>query len=119
MIIGTVDDFPAFMKEPANRVPLGQQHTEAVEGYVFQGRGIGQMAFWTCAERRNSDWHAHDFDEYFVVVAGEYVLMLDGSERVLHAGDEAVIPRGTRQAARVAAGTRTIHAFGGRRVIEK
>jgi quercetin dioxygenase-like cupin family protein len=112
-----VDDFPAFMKDPLNRVPVGQQHTDAVEGYVFEGRDNRQMAFWSCTEPRDSDWHAHDFDEYLVVVAGEYVLLLDGSEQILHAGDEAVIPRGTRQAARVAAGTRTIHAFGGQRII--
>ena len=112
-----MNDFPAFMKDPANRVPTDQQHTVGVEGYVFDGRGAGQMAFWSCEEARQSDWHAHDFDEYFVVVAGEYVLVLEGSEQVLHPGDEAVVPGGTRQAARVAAGTRTVHAFGGRRVV--
>jgi len=114
-----VNEFPAFMKEPVNRVPKSQQHTQAVEGFVFGGSGIGQMAFWSCAEDMESEWHANDFDEYFVVVAGKYVLLLEGSERVLRPGDEVVVPSGVRQAAKVAAGTRTIHAFGGQRVIEQ
>lgn len=113
----TVNDFPAFMKDAANRVPADQQNTEGVEGYVFEGRGPGQMIFWTCSENLESKWHAHEFDEYFVVVAGEYVLLFEGSERVLRPGDEVVVPSGVRQAARVAAGTRTIHVFGGQRVV--
>ena len=113
-----MNDFPDFMRDPANRVPSNQQNTDAVEGYVFIGRGAGQVAFWTCSENLESKWHAHAFDEYFVVVAGEYVLLLEGSEQVLRPGDEVVVPSGVRQAARVAAGTRTIHAFGGQRVVE-
>ena len=117
--MGIVNDFPDFMKDSANHVPKDQQHTEAVEGYVFDGSGVGQMAFWSCAEDMESEWHTHDFDEYFVVVAGEYLLLLEGSERVLRPGDEVVVPSGVRQAARVAAGTRTIHAFGGQRVVKQ
>jgi quercetin dioxygenase-like cupin family protein len=116
--MNNVNDFPDFMKDVADRVPGNQQNTDAVEGYVFKGLGANQIAFWTCSENLESKWHAHAFDEWFVVIAGEYVLLLEGSEQVLRPGDETVVPSGVRQAARVSAGTRTIHAFGGQRVTE-
>jgi mannose-6-phosphate isomerase-like protein (cupin superfamily) len=62
-----------------------------------------------------TDEHVHAFDEWFVVVEGSYVVTLDGREVRLGAGQELFIPKGTRIAGRVTAGTRTIHAFGGRR----
>ena len=37
-----------------NRVPKVRQHTQAVQGFVFGGSGIGQMAFWSCAEDMES-----------------------------------------------------------------
>jgi hypothetical protein len=37
-------DFPAFMKPPANRVAAASQHTEGIEGYVFNGADGSQMA---------------------------------------------------------------------------
>ena len=43
-------------------------------------------------------------------------IILDGKETVLYPGDEMVIPKGTLQGARVKKGTRTLHAFGGRRI---
>ena len=59
-------------------------------------------------------WLAHDFDEYVLVIAGRCVVIL-GSERIeLRAGHEIVIPKGTRQSMAVAAGTRTMHVFGGK-----
>lgn len=74
------------------------------------------MAFWTCYNARESKKHRHDFDEYFIVVSGEFTLCTDGGETVLKPGEEAFVPRGTEQCVRCAAGTRTIHAFGGRRI---
>jgi quercetin dioxygenase-like cupin family protein len=109
-------EFPAFMKRKADRIPGDQQNSAAVEGYVFDGADGAQMAFWTCHEEGGPAWHVHDFDEYMVVIEGEYHMLLDGSETVLRRGDEAVVPRGMRQSGWATAGTRTIHAFGGRRV---
>jgi ethanolamine utilization protein EutQ (cupin superfamily) len=43
------------------------------------------------------------------------VLTVDGEEVRVDAGQEMFIPKGMRIAGRVKAGTRTIHAFGGRR----
>jgi len=39
--------------------------------------------------------HAHDFDEYFVVVQGCYTLIIDGKRIPVSAGEEYFIPKGT------------------------
>jgi quercetin dioxygenase-like cupin family protein len=110
-----MDEFPAFMKAAANRIATSSQATPGVEGYVFDGADGGQMALWTCRESAVAAVHVHDFDEYMIVVQGCYTLVL-GDERIaLNAGDEYFIPRGLRHGGEVLRGTRTIHAFGGRR----
>ena len=112
-----MEDFPAFMKNENNRVPSGAQNTADVEGYYYEGPDGGQMAFWTCRTDRESKKHRHDFDEYMAVVAGQYTACFeDGREIVLKPGDELFIPAGTLQWGRCHAGTRTIHAFGGKRI---
>src|SRR6202044_2997017 len=106
-------DFPEFMKNPANRIAKTDQATPGVEGYVFDGADGSQMAFWTCRETAPSAAHAHDYDEYMIVVEGCYTLMV-GEERIrLRAGEEYLIRRGVVHRGEVMAGTRTIHAFGG------
>jgi hypothetical protein len=65
-----MDDFPEFMKHPANRIAIAASATPGVEGYVFDGTDGSQMAFWTCRETASSAGHEHEFDEYTVVVAG-------------------------------------------------
>jgi mannose-6-phosphate isomerase-like protein (cupin superfamily) len=108
--------FPEFMKNPANCVGKESQHTEGIEGYVFNGADGSQMAFWSCYQDRDSQEHVHDFDEYFVVVQGLYTLIIGGTEEVIGAGQECYIPKGTPHSGRSVAGTRTIHCFGGKRV---
>jgi quercetin dioxygenase-like cupin family protein len=110
-------DFPGFMKRQMNRVPAGQQNTPDVEGFYYTAADGSQMAFWTCMAEKVSKEHRHDFDEYVVCLSGEYTAVLDGKDIVLHAGDELVIFKGSLQGGRCKAGTRTIHAFGGRRVV--
>jgi mannose-6-phosphate isomerase-like protein (cupin superfamily) len=110
-----MDDFPEFMKQPANRIAATAQATPGVEGYVFDGRDGSQMAFWTCREAAESAEHVHDYDEYMVVVQGCYTLVIGGERIPLRAGDEYVIGRGVRHGGEVVAGTRTIHLFGGHR----
>jgi mannose-6-phosphate isomerase-like protein (cupin superfamily) len=107
--------FPQFMQSPANRIAAGHQATPGVEGYVFDGADGSQMAFWTCHETAASSAHAHDFDEYMIVVEGRYTLIIDGERIPLGAGQEHVIPKGVLHGGEVLAGTRTIHAFGGHR----
>jgi quercetin dioxygenase-like cupin family protein len=108
-------EFPEFMKQPVNRIATSNQATPGVEGYVFDGVDGSQMAFWTCRETAASAPHAHEFDEYMVVLQGRYTLIIDGEKIPLKAGQEFFIPRGVSHGGEVEAGTRTIHAFGGHR----
>ena len=110
-----MDSFPEFMKKPANRIASAQQATRGVEGYVFDGADGSQMAFWTCGENAKSAGHQHEYDEYMLVVQGCYTLLMEGQLIRVKAGEECVIPRGVWHSGEVVAGTRTIHAFGGRR----
>jgi mannose-6-phosphate isomerase-like protein (cupin superfamily) len=110
-----MDDFPGFMKQPANRIRAGDNATPGVEGFVFDGADGSQMAFWTCRESAPSAGHAHEFDEYLVVVQGCYTLAVGGRRVPLRAGDEYFIPQGVWHSGEAEAGTRTIHAFGGHR----
>src|SRR5215831_11299973 len=110
-----MDSFPDFMKDPANRIATSSQSTPGV-GYAFDGADGSQMAFWTCRESAVSTPHVHDFDEYFVVVQGCYSLIIDGKRIPVSAGEEYFIPKGIWHSVEALAGTRTIHAFGARRV---
>jgi mannose-6-phosphate isomerase-like protein (cupin superfamily) len=110
-----VDDFPEFMKHPANRIAKTDQATPGVEGYIFDGKDGTQMAFWTCRETAASAAHAHDYDEYMIVVQGCYTLIIDGKRIPVKAGEEYLIRKGVPHSGNVVAGTRTIHAFGGHR----
>ena len=111
-----MDNFPDFMRTPANRIAPNSESTPGVEGYVFEGADGNQMAFWTCHQTSSSAADIHDFDEYMVVVQGCYTLIIDGKRIPLEAGQEYFIPRGVAHAGEVVVGTRTIHAFGGHRV---
>ena len=110
-----MNDFPEFMKHPANRIAVSSQATPGVEGYVFDGAEGSQMAFWTCRETASSSAHAHEYDEYMIVVQGCYTLIIDGERILLKAGEEYFIRRGKPHGGEVIAGTRTIHSFGGHR----
>ena len=107
--------FPEFMKNPANRIAAGSQHTPGITGYVFDGADGSQMAFWECGSDANTADHVHAFDEYIVVVEGCYTLTFNGRDVHLTAGQEYFIPKGTKIAGRATAGTRSIHVFGGHR----
>ncbi|SPF41092.1 conserved hypothetical protein [Candidatus Desulfosporosinus infrequens] len=108
-------DFPAFMKNPKNHINPKEQNTQDIEGYFYKGADGSQMAFWTCHADRVSKKHSHEFDEYMVCVCGQYTVIMNGKEYVLNPGDELFIPKGMEQWGRCIAGTRTIHAFGGKR----
>ena len=110
-----MNDFPDFMKSPANRIAKTNQATPGVEGYVFDGVDGSQVAFWTCYETALSAAHTHDYDEYMIVVQGCYTLVIHGERIPVKAGEEYLIPRGVSHGGEVPAGTRTIHAFGGHR----
>lgn len=60
--------------------------------------------------------HVHDFDEYIVCVYGKYTVVIGDKEVILKPGDEFVIPKGTEHGSKRVSGTRSIHAFGGKRI---
>jgi quercetin dioxygenase-like cupin family protein len=107
--------FPPFAKAPANRIAASAQFTDDIEGYVFDGADGSQVALWTAHADRVSTEHTHDFDEYVLVIEGRCTVIIGEARTELRAGQEMIIPRGTRQSMEVAAGTRTMHVFGGKR----
>jgi len=111
-----MNDFPEFMRHPYNKIFSGSQDSKGIEGYVFDGADGGQMTIWTSKTDGLSTEHTHAFDEYLVVVQGKYTLIIAGEKIPLGVGQEYFIPKGTAHAGEYLAGTRTIHAFGGRRV---
>ena len=110
-----MNEFPSFMKNPVNMVDPSSQFTPGIEGYVFDGIDGSQMAFWTYGEDVTSEEHEHTYEEYIVVVQGQYNLIINGNVILLRAGDEYVIPKGTIHSGEAFAGTRAIYAFGGNR----
>jgi len=113
-----LSDFPEFMRNELNHIDSSQQNTQDIDGYYYEGADGSQICFWTYYSDRDSKENVHEFDEYVVCVDGEYVEIFDGIEHVLHRGDELLVPKGTPHHGRVKKGTRTIHAFGGRRIVK-
>ena len=110
-------DFPDFMKSVENHIDNSQQHTANIDGYFYEGKNGDQMAFWTHYADRISKKHTHEFDEYAVCVYGQCTAFVNGEETVLNPGDEILIPKGTAHFEKNVAGTRMIHAFGGKRIV--
>lgn len=111
-----MNDFPEFMKHPLNKIPTASQHTEEIEGYVFDGADGSQVAFWKCCTQRVSQEHTHDYDEYLAVLQGQYTLIIDQQRISLGVGQEYFIPKEIAHAGEGLAGTRTVHCFGGKRI---
>jgi len=110
-----MEEFPGFMRNPANKIAAETQYTSGIEGYVFDGADGSQMAFWTNPKGGISAEHTHDYDEYFVVVQGQYTVIMEGGRIPVSVGEEIFIPKGTPHSGESLPGTRTIHAFGGKR----
>jgi quercetin dioxygenase-like cupin family protein len=110
-----MEQFPDFMRKSINKIKQSSQYTKDIEGFVYDGIDGSQMAFWTCYEDRVSSEHAHEFDEYMVCVHGQYKVKMNNEVITLDVGDELYIPSGVVHAGQCIAGTRTIHAFGGKR----
>jgi quercetin dioxygenase-like cupin family protein len=107
-------NYPEFMRNGKNAIAEGSQ-SSGIEGYVYDGADGSQVIHWTCRSSGKSAEHAHDYDEYFVVIEGTYTLIINGKKTPISAGQEYYIPKGVAHAGEFVAGTRTIHAFGGRR----
>ncbi|MDY6857432.1 MAG: hypothetical protein SWO11_22550 [Thermodesulfobacteriota bacterium] len=65
-------EFPDFMKSPLNLMGKGSHYSEGIEGYVFNDADGSQIACWTHYQDSTFTEHTHEFDEYFVVVQGQY-----------------------------------------------
>src|SRR5690606_29220892 len=104
------------IKSKSNHISSKEQNTEDIDGYFYERADGSQTAFWTCYSDRVSKKHTHDFDEWMVCVSGQYTEFLNDEESVLNPEDELFIPKGTEQWGKYIAGTRTIHAFGGKRI---
>ena len=113
-----MNTFPEFIKRPSNRIDNSQQNTPDIEGYFYEASDGSQVCLWTYFSDRDSKENVHEFDEYVICIDGEYVEIFDGKEHVLHKGDELLIPCQTPHHGRVKKGTRTIHVFGGQRIIK-
>jgi quercetin dioxygenase-like cupin family protein len=96
-------------------VDPSSQFTRGIEGYVFDGIDGSQMAFWTYGEDATSEEHEHNYDEYIVVVQGQYKLFIYGEVVTLRDGDEYHIPKHTMHGGEALKGTRAIYAFGASR----
>jgi hypothetical protein len=82
-----MNDFPEFMRNPLNAIDPKLQSPGNV-GYVYDGVDGSQMAFWTSTEDVISKEHVHNYDEYFIVVEGEYKLKINNETTILRKGDE-------------------------------
>jgi hypothetical protein len=53
-----MDNFPVFVRNPANLIRARDQHTPGIVGYVFDGADGSQIALWTqvAAPRRSLVW---------------------------------------------------------------
>jgi quercetin dioxygenase-like cupin family protein len=109
-----MNEYPDFMRKPANAISKKSQ-SQGIDGYVFDGADGSQMAIWQCTTNGISQEHVHEYDEYMVVVQGQYTLSTRDGEIELKAGHEHYIQRNLPHSGKWIAGTRTIHAFGGTR----
>jgi len=98
------------MRKPINAV-VSHQRSDGADG--------SQVLVFQCATNGISKKHVHDFDEYFVVIQGEYTLGIEGKTIKLTSGQEYFIPKGIPHAGSFLAGTRTINAFGDKRAERK
>jgi quercetin dioxygenase-like cupin family protein len=110
-----MNEFPEFMRNQLNKVDPRMQYTPGVEGYVFDGIDSSQLTFWTYTQDAASKQHSHEYDEYTMVVQGQYTVIIDNKRYILNPGDEFIVKKGIQHGGEAIAGTRTFNAFGGRR----
>lgn len=111
-------NFPDFMRNPKNAIE-SKFKNHGVDGYVFDGADGSQMIFWICEINGTSEKHVHEYDEYMIVVSGQYNIIFKDKKVKIKAGEEYFIPKGIHHAGEFIKGTRTIHAFGGKRAERK
>jgi quercetin dioxygenase-like cupin family protein len=108
-------NFPEFIKNPTNRVSAASLFSKAIEGYLFDGADGSQVIFWTYSGPGQVPTHTHEYDEYLLVIEGQYTLILGEKRIPLNAGQEYLIKKGVPHGGEAVVGTRTIDVFGGKR----
>jgi quercetin dioxygenase-like cupin family protein len=108
-------EFPEFMRNAANAVKRTSR-AGGMEGYVWDGADGSQVVLWHCRDGGRSEMHAHDFDEYALVVQGTFTGTAGGKPVTVGPGDECFIPAGVPHDGEYSADYRAIDAFGARRV---
>ena len=77
-----------------------------MEGQVFDGADGSQLAFWTCEKSGKSEEHVHEYDEYMIVVSGQYNLIFNDQKVEIKADEEYYIPKEIRHAGENIKGTK-------------
>lgn len=89
--------------------------SDEIIGHIYNSCEGNQLAHWICLKDVISEEHSHDFDEYFAVLKGLYILYIKGKEIFLETGDEFFIPANTSHSGKMLSGTSIFHVFGGHR----
>jgi quercetin dioxygenase-like cupin family protein len=110
-----MDKYPEFMRQECNRISSKDKFTPGIEGFVYDGIDGTQITIWTSINGGEASEHTHEYDEYFIVVQGQYTVIIDGKYIPINVGEEYFIPKGIAHAGRSIPDTRTINAFGGKR----
>lgn len=106
---------PAIDVIEVEQSPESTLRSEEFIGHIFNSCEGNQLAHWICLKDIISEEHTHEFDEYFAVMQGQYLLYLNGKEICLGAGNDVFIPAGTPHSGKMHAGTSILHVFGGHR----
>jgi quercetin dioxygenase-like cupin family protein len=109
-----MNTFPDFVAAKVNQV--AHVPDPSMQGYVFEGMDGVQIVFWQCENGGEQPEQVHDFWEYALVVEGTFEGEVGGKKISLKAGDECVIPPGTKHSGRYSKGYRAIDAFSAKRV---
>ena len=108
-------EYPEFTKNPVNRVAATSKFSKNIDGYIFDGADGSQAIFWTYLGAGQVATHTHEYDEYLVVVEGQYTLIIGDQRSPLKAGQDYLIKKGIPHGGEAIIGTRTIDVFGGKR----
>jgi len=108
-------EYPEFIKNPVNRVAAASKFSKNIDGYIFNGADGSQVIFWTYLGPGQVNTHTHEYDEYLIVMEGQYTLIIDDRKIPVKAGQEYLIKKGIPHGGEAVVGTRTIDIFGGKR----
>lgn len=107
---------PQFVKDEKDEICSQSHFSNDIKGWVFEGASGHQATVWECDEDGQSQPHTHEFDEWLIVIAGEYMICSDSKRVPLTAGQQCYIPKGIKHWGAYKKHTQTINFFGGKRV---